>query len=150
MALTPAQKAAQQRWQKKNKDKLNAYARAWRAKNAEKVAAYQKRWQQDNSDKFKAAVKRWQQDNPTAMLGAALKHKYGITVEAYDAKVRQQHGVCAICGQPPGRKKLSVDHCHTTGKIRGLLCILCNTALGKFKDDPRLLQSAINYLFFHS
>ena len=59
-----------------------------------------------------------------------------------------QGGGCAICGitVDPTHKQLSVDHCHNSGKVRGLLCTLCNTALGSFKDDPELLQKAINYV----
>lgn len=55
---------------------------------------------------------------------------------------------CEICGDPPPkhRKYLAVDHCHTTGKIRGMLCDACNTALGKFKDDIALMEKAIDYL----
>lgn len=59
----------------------------------------------------------------------------------------EQNGGCRICGTSNKRgKPLAVDHCHTTGKVRGLLCTSHNTALGKFKDDPGLLASAITYL----
>lgn len=139
MALTPAQKAATQRWQKKNRDKVAAYAKKWREKNKGHAAAYTKRWQQDNAARVDASVRK-----------SSLKRNFGITPEDYAAKLQAQGGVCAICAKPPVDRRLAVDHCHTTGTIRGLLCVLCNTALGKFKDDPRLLQSAINYLFFHS
>lgn len=69
----------------------------------------------------------------------------------------KQNGVCAICKKPEtakkqsgnGIKRLSVDHDHTTGAIRGLLCMYCNTALGKFKDDIEILKSAIVYLEAH-
>ncbi len=55
---------------------------------------------------------------------------------------------CEICGGPPkrGNKFLAIDHCHTTGELRGMLCDFCNTALGKFKDSEELLINAIKYL----
>lgn len=77
-----------------------------------------------------------------------LRNKYGITPEIYQEMLDKQKGKCAICGTDScstGRR-LAVDHCHTTGKVRGLLCAHCNTALGKFNDDPQRIQSAINYL----
>ena len=59
---------------------------------------------------------------------------------------RSQGNSCAICGAKPKGRRLAVDHDHKTGKIRGLLCMPCNTALGKFRDDPKLLRKAIKYL----
>ncbi len=68
----------------------------------------------------------------------------------------RQGRVCAICSRPEKQlrrgvlKRLAVDHCHTTGKIRGLLCAACNVTLGKFGDDPVLLDVAAAYLRHHS
>lgn len=82
-----------------------------------------------------------------------LKEKYGLTVEQFDAMLKTQKGLCAICGRPPSGKGqcgkspvLHVDHDHATGKVRGLLCPQCNQALGKFRDDVEILTSAIDYL----
>ena len=77
-----------------------------------------------------------------------LRRRYNMTIEQYDELYKKQDGKCAICHTDTcstGRR-LSVDHCHTTGKIRGLLCAHCNTALGKFNDDIERIQRAINYL----
>lgn len=57
--------------------------------------------------------------------------------------VLKQGGRCAVCGE---EKKLHVDHCHDTGKVRGMLCFACNTGIGKLKDDPDLLLAAHRYL----
>lgn len=74
----------------------------------------------------------------------------GVTPEEYAAKLESQGGVCAICGKTCNSgRRLSQDHCHATGKIRDLLCIKCNTALGGFNDDVDLLQKAIEYLKRH-
>lgn len=69
-------------------------------------------------------------------------HKYGITVEEYVALVAR-HQVCAICHKP---NPTHIDHDHRTKKVRGILCMNCNTALGHFRDDPELLATAILYL----
>lgn len=89
------------------------------------------------------------------MLNSSLKSKYKITHDEYLAMLESQHGVCAICGNPPPSDKLlAVDHDHSCcpgsrscGKcVRKLLCLDCNTSLGGFKDDTLLLQRAIDYL----
>lgn len=79
-----------------------------------------------------------------------LKKHYGLTQEMFDDMVLLQGGGCAICGtkQEDGNQKtrMVVDHCHQTKKVRGILCDLCNTAIGKFHDDVSKLENAIRYL----
>jgi hypothetical protein len=81
-----------------------------------------------------------------------LRKEFGIGLEEYGAMLEKQGGVCAICKQEEttvraGRvMALPVDHCHETGKIRGLLCNSCNRALGKFKDSVEHLLAAASYL----
>jgi hypothetical protein len=69
--------------------------------------------------------------------------RYGMTVKDYDDLYDQQGGLCKLC---LCKSKLVVDHCHLTGRVRGLLCTKCNTGLGKFNDDIDMLKKAINYL----
>ena len=73
----------------------------------------------------------------------ALLNTYGLTESDYYKLEAESGGVCAICGR---EVKLFVDHNHDTGEIRGLLCMLCNTAIGKLRDDPRMLLRAVMYL----
>lgn len=83
-----------------------------------------------------------------------LKYKFGIVIAEYNTILEAQNGVCAICKQPETAKdmrrgkvkSLAVDHNHKTGKIRGLLCDRCNTSIGKFNDDPNLIEKAVEYL----
>lgn len=76
-----------------------------------------------------------------------LKRKYGITPEEYDELLSAQDGVCQICGRPPRDDiSLHVDHEHSSGRIRGLLCFRCNNALGDFDDDHDRLGAALTYL----
>lgn len=75
--------------------------------------------------------------------------RYGITLEQFNALMSAQGGVCAICGKPPQARSLSVDHNHTTGAIRGLLCAACNRAIGMMRDSPGLLRKAADYLVIY-
>lgn len=70
--------------------------------------------------------------------------QYGLTVEELDAMEAAQGGRCLICREPA--EKLAIDHCHTTGKVRGLLCTPCNKGLGHFRDQPARLIAAALYL----
>lgn len=77
-----------------------------------------------------------------------LRYLYGLSVEDYQARLDAQGGVCAVCGtdKPGGKGAFHVDHCHTGGHVRGLLCHHCNLGLGNFKDDPERLRRAAAYL----
>lgn len=79
-----------------------------------------------------------------------LRRRYGISIRTYNDLLQQQGGVCAICGRGPGRRSLHVDHNHTTGKIRALLCGPCNSALGNVGDRIDLLYALIDYLKKHA
>jgi hypothetical protein len=79
--------------------------------------------------------------------GRQLYKDFGLTYKDYDDMLEKQDGVCAICGgHNSSGKALSVDHCHSTGKIRGLLCLHCNVGLGYFRDNPMRLLDAVEYL----
>lgn len=72
---------------------------------------------------------------------------YDITIEQHEVLKQEQNNLCAICGNAPKtNKRLAIDHDHTTGKVRGLLCDKCNCGLGLFKDSTELLLRAIKYL----
>ena len=76
-----------------------------------------------------------------------LKKDFGINADQYDAMLKEQDYVCAICKKPDiCARDLAVDHCHTTKKVRGLLCTNCNMALGKFQDNLQNLLNAVEYL----
>jgi hypothetical protein len=85
---------------------------------------------------------------PDKQANFQLKRKYGITLAEYDTMLEQQEGCCKVCGtdEPGGQGRFHVDHNHTTGKVRGLLCSNCNTGIGKFKDSPTVLLKAAAYL----
>lgn len=85
--------------------------------------------------------------NREAIRNWGYKKDFGITIEDYDKMFKKQKGLCAICGLPENKIRLSVDHCHDTGEVRGLLCGSCNRGLGLFRDNCELLKKAINYLY---
>lgn len=72
-----------------------------------------------------------------------LRQAYGITPEDYNNILKSQDGKCKICRS---NIKLHLDHCHTTGKVRGILCSMCNHGIGNFKDNIELMKKAIEYL----
>ncbi|WSW95722.1 endonuclease VII domain-containing protein [Streptomyces sp. NBC_00989] len=72
-----------------------------------------------------------------------LKRKYGLAPAELDALIAEQLGICCICLTAPAEH---VDHCHETGRVRGVLCFSCNAALGQFKDRPDVIRRAATYL----
>ena len=80
-----------------------------------------------------------------ARPGDHLKRRYGMSLLDYDALLALQGGVCAICGKK-SKRRLGVDHCHSSHKVRGLLCSKCNVGLGNYDDDTDRLRAAIAYL----
>jgi hypothetical protein len=84
----------------------------------------------------------------------SLKRFHGISLDDYERLLDAQGGKCAICGRGEGRKdertgtayRYAVDHCHATNELRGLLCSMCNHAIGYLDDSPELLRRAIAYL----
>lgn len=105
----------------------------------------------------RAASARWAKRNPKKASQYTRLHKYGLTQGQYDDLIVAQDGRCAICGttEPGGRGSWHIDHDHnccpgdgkTCGQcVRGLLCVSCNWGLGHFKDDPKVLLEAADYL----
>jgi hypothetical protein len=103
---------------------------------------------EDFKRRKRADQERYRYNNKRNIRLRYLKRRYGITIEQYDTMVEKQGGLCAICGKPPnGRwKRLAVDHCHKTGKVRGLLCHACNVLLGHAEDNWEVLCNAVRYL----
>lgn len=96
-----------------------------------------------NRDKHRAYGLVWRAANKRTILANNLRNRYGLAIEDYDAMFTQCGGLCEICRVAPVR---AVDHCHQTGKVRGLLCSTCNRGLGVFKDSLEGLEKACEYL----
>lgn len=103
----------------------------------------QKNWKRNNPDKVAYNRQKWQEANPGKAAEHRRKYNYGLTNDQYLAMLEKQKGQCAICKEV---LPLCIDHDHTTGKIRGLLCDKHNKGLGFFNEDPEILQEAVSYL----
>lgn len=114
-------------------------------------------WRRNNVSRARANEDRYRAKDPKRTLDqnrrSNLKRKYGLSLEDWKQMHIDQGNVCAVCRRPadatkklPQHRVLQVDHCHDTGKIRGLLCVECNTALGKLNHDTDTLARAITYL----
>jgi len=91
--------------------------------------------------------REWARNNRDRAKSNQLMKKFGITLDDYTGILKFQGGRCAICRSTrSGVRKFHVDHDHQTGKIRGLLCHLCNAGLGCLRDSPKILSAAIGYL----
>jgi len=109
-----------------------------------------------DQEERKAYSKAHRKQNPLVWKNSHLQNSYGISLADYGDMLVAQGGKCAICDRPETHirngtvKALAVDHDHKTNKVRALLCSECNTGLGKFQDDPKVLLSAVEYLTKHS
>lgn len=103
---------------------------------------------------------KWAENNPERQAYSArnrrLKYIYGVDIPWYESQLAKQNNCCAICGTTENKTSgdrqdwnFAVDHCHDTGKVRGLLCNTCNRALGLFQDRKEVLEKAIAYLDTH-
>lgn len=103
-------------------------------------------------------MREWRKRNPEQVLSRELVRHYGITLEQYLEMHDAQNGVCAVCSKPETTvdnrtkevRRLAVDHCHSAGKIRSLLCSRCNTVLGQVGDDTSVLAAMVGYLKSHA
>jgi len=77
---------------------------------------------------------------------SGLLGKYGLSSEDYYSLLSIQGNTCYVCLRRPGKRRLAVDHCHKTGKVRGLLCSRCNVYLGHIKDDVDAAMRLVDYL----
>jgi len=109
-------------------------------------ADYNKRYSMANKGKIKNNMKKWYKSE-SGILSKRKRNlaRYGITIDIYDSMLKNQNGVCKICGKKD-KRLLSVDHDHKTGKVRGLLCNKCNFALGYADDNPERLRDMARYL----
>jgi hypothetical protein len=121
---------------RKDKRKRYGYDKEYYHNHREKINKYNSEWQKNNRDKLRVTSRRYR-----------LKKNFGLTEDQYNQLLEKQSGKCAICKVSNNSQKyFPVDHDHITGKVRGLLCISCNMALGKFRDSKEIVKAALDYL----
>jgi hypothetical protein len=121
---------------------VQARNRAYRAAHRDELNARARKAYAEN-DEYRA--RRRLSGNKWYRRQERLKQVYGLSLQDYNAMVAQQGGVCRVCKTKPARP-LFVDHCHASGRVRGLLCHPCNAALGFMRDDPVIAAAAADYL----
>lgn len=129
-----------------NREKIRAESKAYYAANKAKIQAKRKT---EEAKKIRSLqTKKRRAEAPHVFRASWLRNKYGLTQEAWDILFTSQGNRCAICksDKPGSARGWHTDHCHETNNVRGILCRSCNTGLGKFKDDHKLLEYAIDYL----
>lgn len=126
----------------------NEDTKKWRKKNYELEKERARIRRHSNLDKHNATTRRWRENNPDKVKALHLKKKYNLTLDQWNSMFLEQQGKCKVCEthQDNLEKELAVDHCHKTGKIRGLLCVRCNRAIGLLEDRIDLLEKSINHL----
>jgi len=134
-----------------HKEEYSQRAKEWRKDNPEKVKElnkYHKEKYACHRERYNRNAREYRKNNPDYDRNHNLKYNYGITLEDYNKIFNSQNGCCAICGKHQSEEKqsLSFAHCHTTNRIRGLLCHHCNPMLGYAKDNMDVLKSGIIYL----
>lgn len=135
MASTESALRAARKHYAANREKVRANVRAHYGKNCEEKRQYGRDYYQRNRYS-QAEVRREYRYN---------RH-FGITIAEYDRMLEEQGGVCVTCGSEPRSRRLHVDHCHDSGRVRGLLCGSCNRAIGLLCDDPARAMAVSEYL----
>ena len=129
--------------------------------NRQRLNEQTRKYYHQDLDKSRQRSKDQYRKFRTRAMETHIRTTYGLQADEYWKMVEEQKNLCKICNRPETRKwtkksdlaqeacRLTIDHDHKTGIVRGLLCHGCNTGLGKFKDDPELLLKAIDYLRLH-
>lgn len=154
--ILESQKPGKAKYREANREKLRADSAAFRTENLEEQREYHKEYMKEYRAKMKTEQpEKYKEINKKANDTARgstqdwyYGRKYGITKMDYDKLAESQLNKCDICGthQDNLDRLLDVDHCHKSGKIRGLLCRHCNLLIGHAKDSVETLKNAVEYL----
>lgn len=130
------------------KDCKSQLAREYRKNNPEKAKELDRKRGAKYREKSKDTRKIYYNKNKNKFKNRIILKKFGISLDDYNKMFEKQKGCCGICNthQSEFNISLAIDHCHTTGKIRGLLCNHCNMGIGLFNENIKTLEKSIEYL----
>jgi hypothetical protein len=150
---TPEQKARDReiskRYRAKHSAKIKARRKAAYAANAEANRAASRAYYTEHKEHAAALARKYRAEKPHVFRARKRKGTYGLTPDDFRELWNLQAGRCAICLcrlHDDGERQTHVDHDHTTGAVRGLLCVDCNVGLGRFKDNAQALERASAYV----
>lgn len=137
------------KWRERNRKRLRAQARSYYRRNKETVKARNKAWADANAERVRERRRGYYQENKDAFRDSFLRRRYGIGIEDWNALLEAQDGNCAACGEPEGEEsamRFHLDHCHSTGKVCGIIHSRCNRLAGMAGDDPEIVGRIAEYL----
>lgn len=123
------------------------YDKKYREKNKERI----KQYNEEHKEYIKQYKKKYHYEHKAHLKNIERKRLYNLSSEDYNKMLLEQNNQCSICGDElkTGTRGRAIDHCHHTGKVRGILCVKCNTTLGMYKDNIETFNSIITYLELH-
>lgn len=142
------------RWKNENREKHRASASRARNLDRTKANEWTRKDRKEDPQKYRDWQNKLRAKDPVKRITQEICRTYGLTLEQYEQMVKEHDNKCGICGENETRRsrtkgkvcRLVVDHCHGTGKVRGLLCHSCNVMIGSARDNVEVLQKAIAYL----
>ena len=128
-----------------HKEERRARSKAWHKAHKGEQKAYRKAYYEAHKEERRASSRAYYEAHKEETRVRQYKRKYGVTLADYNRMYKEQKGGCKICGRRP-KRRLHVDHDHTTGVVRGLLCSSCNLALGLLSEDSSVVEKVVRYL----
>jgi len=126
-------KAENKKWRDSNRGKVSQIKKNYAFRNWEAIREHQKKYREKHKVEMREYRRRWN-----------LAKRYGITIDEFTEILDSQGGICAVCGK--GAKRQVVDHDHSDGQVRGILCVRCNVCIGGLGDTLEGLMKAVRYL----
>lgn len=137
---------AKRTYTEEQKAQKREYLKQWHVANPRKGGEASKRWREKNKGRAREARLARYRAHPERAYERQLRYQYGIELKDRDQMLIAQNFECAGCGASFWDVLPCVDHCHTTGKVRGILCKPCNTSLGAVRDNPATLRRLADYI----
>ena len=134
-------------YRERHREAIRARDRAAKKANRLYYREQARKYRERHPEKAREYQEKYKRDGRTAE--ARLMSRYGLGLEEFNSMLGRQGGTCAVCGLPFGEKRMYVDHCHVSDRVRGIVHMECNTLMGLAHDNPTLLEQAAAYLRRH-